>query len=350
MQTGDFSIIPAMAAGFISLQGQVSKNIDNTLSIPEGMINVGGNGYGYIIQANAAFDPYDALNRDASFTAVTLGDDIYVYACQQSAQPYASLICSKNATYPIGYTDLNSRKIGGFHVGRTRPIAQRFSATYVPIVEIVYNSVWDEGHRPESQTEGMAEVAPGLWASIYQLSVISGTWPEVKFGSRFGATPVRSTGGYSEIDLHRGMHASGMFEPTYEEWKLASYGAPQGADANNDTAWTATTNTGPVATGTVAKSVSCANCVDTVGNLWERLCHHFDLSGTFAWSTVEVNTGQDAAYARGSIFRAAWRGAHAGAYWAYGLRSGSSTLDTVAHPWGTGGNVCVRGFSRSRKA
>lgn len=41
----------------------------------------------------------------------------------------------------------------------------------------------------------------------------------------------------------------------------------------------------------------------------------------------------------------AWRGAIAGANWANGVLSGSSTLNTNANPWNTNGNVCVRGFS-----
>jgi len=330
MQSGDYSIIPAMAAGFLSLQGQIAKNLDNTLSIPEGMVNIGGNGYGYILQSQAVFDPYDAANRDASFSAVTLGDDIYIYACQASLSPYAKLLCSKNATYPDGYTATNSRKIGGFHVGRTRPISERFNAAYVPSVEIVPNSVWDEIHRPECSPEGMAEIAPGLWASIYQLSVISGTWPEITLGSRFGATPLRDTGGYARSDLYKGLIESGFILPTYQEWKTCSYGAPQGNDANNDTAWTATTNTGPTTTGAVAKSVSCTNIVDTVGNLWEYLDMMWDYGGTWAWTATVVDVGQDAAFDRGQIYHANWRFGIAGGY--------------------ASGTVCLRALSRSRKA
>ncbi|BBN59302.1 hypothetical protein [Hydrogenovibrio marinus] len=350
MQSGDYSIIPAMAAGFISLQGQIAKNADNTLSIPEGMVNIGGNGYGYILQADAAFDPYNSANTDASYSGVILGDDIYIYACQAAGSPYAKLVCSKNATYPTGYDATNSRKIGGFHVGRTRPIANRFDTAYVPTVEIVPNSVWDEGHRPESLTEGMAEIAPGLWASIYLLSVVSGTWPDVRFGSVYGATPVRSAGGYCEADLNKGLRASGYFEPTYDDWKIGAYGAPQGNDGDNTLAWSMTSNTGPCTTGYVEKAVSCQNIVDTSGNLWERLCHNFDQVGTYNWDTSVVNTGQDAAYGRGAVYHSAWRYALAGGNWNEGARCGSACLYLNAGAWSTAGYVGVRGFSRSRRA
>lgn len=347
MASGDITVVPAQAAGFFSLQGAIVKNSDgNLLGIPAGMLNIGGNGKGYLLAAVTGFDPYLAANRDASFTAVTLGDDIYIYACQQ-VTGYAKLVASKNATAPTGYDATNSRGLGGFHVGRTRPIAQRFVAAYLPLAEIVPGSCWDLGHRPKCSPEGMNEFQPGLWGSIYLLSVVSGAWPSVVFGSRYNVSPVRSTGGYNELDLHRGVHAAGMREPSYEEWLMMSYGAPQGVDATNDTAWTMTTNTGPCSTGFVQKSVSCSNFVDTVGSLWERLNHHFDLGGAFVWDVTVVNTGQDTAQARGQVYHAAWRYAIAGGYWYGGVFAGADSLYLNTTAWSVTGHVGVRGVSES---
>ncbi|NDP60092.1 MAG: hypothetical protein GZ090_12140 [Oxalobacteraceae bacterium] len=349
MTIGDKFIIPAMAAGFFSFAGRISKYAgSDTLNIPEGMVNIGGNMLGYLIPEQIAWDPYSAANSDAAI-ALALGDDIYLYACQQSSG-IAKLITSKNSTTPIGYTTNNSRKIGGFHVGRTRPIAQRFVAAYLPLPGIIPTSVWDLGHRPIASPEGMAEFQPGMWGSIYLLSLIFGDWPTVVFGSRFNAVPVRSTGGYNELDLHRGMHAAGMREPTFEEWLMMADGAPQGLDGSNDTAWTMTTNTGPCNTGYLQKSVSCANFVDCVGNLWERLNYHFDIgnsTNTYAWDAAVVNTGRDAAQARGQVLHVAWRFAIAGGYWIEGVRAGARTLHTNSNPWGAGGSVGVRGVSES---
>jgi hypothetical protein len=350
MSSGDITVVPAQAAGFFSFQGQIAKNSGgNLLDIPAGMLNIGGNGRGNLLAAVTGFDPYLAANNDASFAAVTLGDDVYVYACHQGTG-YAKLVCSKNATAPAGYSAANSRKIGGFHVGRTRPIAQRFVAAYLPLTGIVPGSVWDLGHRPRCSPEGMNEFKPGLWGSIYLLSVISGAWPSVVFGSRHGVSPVRSTGGYNELDLHRGVHAAGMREPSFEEWLMMSDGAPQGLDATNDTAWTATTNTGPCNTGFLQKSVSCANFADTVGNLWERLNHHFDIgnsTNTYAWDATVVNTGMDAAVPRGQVYHVAWRHAVAGGYWLEGVRYGARTLNLTAGAWHAYGTIGVRGVSES---
>lgn len=283
------------------------------------------------------------------FSALSLGDDVYVYACQQ-ATGYAKLLASKNSTAPTGYTGANSRKIGGFHVGRIRPIAQRFVAAYLPLPGVVPGSVWDLGHRPKCSPEGMNEFQPGLWGSIYQLSVISGSWPNIVFGSRFNVSPVRSTGGYNELDLHRGTHAAGMREPSFEEWLMMADGAPQGLDGSNDTAWTMTTNTAPSNTGFLQKSVSCSNFADCVGNLWERLNYHFDIGSStnaFAWDATVVNTGQDSAQARGQVFHVAWRSAVAGGSWSEGALAGARTFFTSDYPWGANGSIGVRGVSES---
>jgi hypothetical protein len=350
MAAGDIIAVPAMSAGYFQVQGRLAKNSGgNILDIPAGMLNIGGNGFGYVLSAVAAWDPYQAANRDDSFSVVTLGDDIYVYAVQQ-ASGVAKLVASKNATAPTGYTAGNSRKIGGFHVGRTRPTANRFDAAFLPAIGIVPNSVWDLATRPKASPEGMAEFAPGRWGSIYLLSPIAGAWPSVVFGSRYNVSPARSTGGYNELDLHRGLHAAGMREPTFEEWLMMADGAPQGLDAGNDTAWTATTNTGPCNTGFLQKSVSCANFVDTVGNLWERLNHHFDIgnsTNTYAWDATVVNTGQDSAQARGQVSHVAWRYALAGGRWLDGVRCGARTLDLAAVAWSAYGAIGVRGVSDS---
>ena len=339
----DLYVIPAQAAGFVSLFGQVLKNPNNTLSIPEGMLNIGGNSYGYLLKANTAFNPL-ALN-DGTFSALTLGDDVYIYALQNPSG-IASLIASKNATAPTGYTSTNSRKIGGFHVGRIRPYANRFDTAYDPVIGIVPNSVWDLKHRPRCSPEGMAEIKPGLWGCIYLCSVIYGAWPEVVFGSRYNASPVRSLV-YNELDLHRGLHAAGMREPTFEEWLMMSYGAPQGEESANNLAWTSSANTGPCNTGYVAKSVSCLNFVDTVGSLWESLAHHYDSATSYAWSASVVNTGQDASYRRGQVIHSAWRHAIAGGSWSSGADCGCRTLNTHGSPWNTNGGVGVRGVSES---
>nr|WP_278987705.1 hypothetical protein [Plesiomonas shigelloides] len=346
MSKGDKFIIPAMAAGFFSMKGQISI-AGNSVTIPEGMVNIGGNMFGYLIAA-ATIDPFAAINRDNSYSSLTLGDDIYIYACQH-ASGVAKIVCSKNSTSPAEYNTTNSRKIGGFHVGRTRPYSARYDAAYLPVTSIVPNSIWDLQHRPRCEPTGMVEISPGgLWVDIYLNSVISGSWPEVVFGSRFGVQPVRSTGGYNELDLGQGILNAGKRLPDVEEFVRYAYGAPPGADGNNNTAWAAATNTGPTTTGNVQRSVSCCNVADAVGNLWERLNGHFDLGNTtnaFAWDPAVVNTGQDASMARGQVNNCVWRSVLGGGYWSVGTRCGARALNFDSNPCIAGGGIGVRGVS-----
>ena len=347
MAAGDTHAIPAAAAGYWQVMGGFERAVGaDLLSVPQGMLNIGGNGRGYILDAAAGWNPFDPANSDGSFVAPALGDDFYIYAVQQ-ANGRAKLVTSKNATVPAGYDQTNSRKIAGLHYGRVRPIDQRYNAIYVPALQVVPNSVWDLSNRPTCSPEGMVKVTPRMWADIYLNSVISGGWPSVVFGSRYGVAPVRSTGVYNELDLHRGLHSAGKREPSFEEWLMIAYGAPQGGQSDNNTAWSATTNTGPANAGAVAKAVSCANAVDCVGNLWERLNHHFDHGGTDAWDATVVNTGQEAATPRGSVSHAMWRYAIAGGDFSGGADCGARTLYTHATPWHSTGTVGARGVCES---
>lgn len=343
--------IPAMGAGHFEMMGAITSAGAMRLDIPEGILNIGGNGKGYVLAPRVDWDPTALGNQDGSLDGLVLGDDVYLYATQGN-DGRAGLIASQNITVPGGYTAENSRRIGGFHYGRVRPIAQRYVSAYVPVVQMVPNSVWDLGHRPTCDPTGMAEIKPGLWADIYLASIVSGTWPEVTLGSVYGVQPVRDTP-YNRVDLMEMLQRSGKREPTYSEWVLGAHGAPAGADASNDTAWAATTNTGPTTTGGVAKSVSCMNLVDTVGNLWESLAHHYDtgdLNGSvtpYVWDEAAIKTGVDSAYSRGFASHARWCSALAGGHFASGRYCGARTFYTGSYPWHAYGGVGVRGFCES---
>ncbi|MEW6648137.1 MAG: SUMF1/EgtB/PvdO family nonheme iron enzyme [Pseudomonadota bacterium] len=341
MAAGDKIVIPAQAGGFASLFGQISKGAGDTLSLPEGMINIGGNGKGYLLQAQTDWDPFSAANRDDSFSVLTLGDDIYIYACQQ-ASGIAKWIASKNSTYPTGYSASNSRKVGGFHVGRYRGVANRYSTAYAPVTQILPNSCWDLQHRPTCDPTGMVEVIPGsLWVDIYLNSEGSGTWPENVPVSIYGATAIRDNI-YARSDFHQLAGNAGKRLPTAEEFLRYAEGAPAGLDANNDQAWAATGNTGPATTGAVSKAVSQYNVVDAVGNLWDWLDNHHDLGGTFVWSNAVVNVGKDSANPRGYVSHADWRAFIGGGTFAGGVHAGARCLNSNAPPWYADGDVGLR--------
>lgn len=194
-------IFAAQAAGYYSAAGRISKGNGDTINLPEGMINIGGNSHGYLMHAQSDFSPVLTDNRDDSFTALALGDDIFIYAVQQSGG-VAKIICSKNSTYPNTYDATTSRKIGGFHVGKTRPMAQKYKPAFTCPTEILPNAVWCLNHAPSrDDPTGMAEFAPGWWGMIYEASIKSGTGMDAVLQSKFNATPVTGTEGYSYSDM-----------------------------------------------------------------------------------------------------------------------------------------------------
>jgi len=349
MAAGDKIVIPAQAAGFVSLFGYMGKGTGDTLDLPEGMVNIGGNSLGYLLAAQTDWDP--VANSDGSFAGLALGDDAYIYAVAD-ASGTAQWVASKNSTVPDGETADTSRKIGGFHYGRVRTVAERYDTGITPATQIVPNSVWDLKHRPTCDPTGMVEVVPGkLWVDIYLASEGSGTWPENIPVSRYGVPPIKDDI-YARSDFHLLARNAGKRIPGAEEFLTYAEGAPQGNDANNDTAWSASSNSGPTNTGAVAKAVSMFNVVDAAGNLWEWLDDHYDLGieNRALWSTAIVDVGKDAAFARGQAYTyvygasdaSSWRSVIGGGRFGRGVYCGSRCLISDAGPWRAVGSVGLR--------
>ena len=334
-------IAAAQAAGFVSLMGSITKGVGNTVNLPEGMINIGGNSHGYLLSSQINWDPVASANRDTSFTALALGDDIYIYGVQ-STGGYAQWIASKNATYPDGYTAANSRKVGGFHVGRTRPSSQRYNGTYVCPIEIVWNSCWDLQHRPTMAPEGMAEIYPGQWMFIYLASAGSGAWPDVVPVSRYNATPITGSEGYSYDDYHRLAAKAGGCIPSYGAWKQAAYGVPQGA-----TGQAGRINTG-LMTGYGFDCISCLNIDQPSGNIWQLCADTYDRSeAADGWKNT-LNTGQDGAFGHGQFYGTSLRVLIAGGSWDHVAESGARCVNSSNAPWSVTSNVGFRVACGSR--
>lgn len=350
MAAGDKVIIPAQAAGFVSLFGSIQKGVGDTLNLPEGMVNIGGNSKGYLLEAISGWDP--VANSDGSFSSLALGDDICIYAVQDSSG-IARWIASKNSTVPTGYTAANSRKIGGFHYGRWRPLSERYSASFVPTVQIVPTSVWDLGHRPKCDPTGMVEVIPGrLWADIYLNSEDGQAWPNTVPLSRFNATPLTGAEGYSRyLDYPRLLANAGKRLPTVAEFYVYADGAPQGNDGNNDTAWSATSNSGRTQTGAVAKSVSCTGVVDAVGNVWDPCSDMYDVgslvTADYQWDRTSVENGKDASIPRGEIYHVRWRMWFAGGWFGGGAQCGARCASSGDNPESVTADVGLRGVCDS---
>lgn len=285
----------AQGAGFVTLDSQIAKGAGNTLNLPSGLINIGGNGLGYRLDAQTDWNPLGVANNDGSFNALNLGDNIYVYAVQQ-ASGVGKWIASINSTVPSGYTSDNSRKVGGFHYGRTRPIANRFDTAYAPATEIVTNSCWDLQHRPKCDPTGMVEVVPGrLWADIYLNSAGAGAWPATLPVSAYGATLIDDSS-YSAWDMMRLLANAGKRLPTSEEFLVYAYGCLKGEAAANNYAWCSSANVAKTTAGAVAKAISCLNVVDPAGNLYDLLGPVYQGGTGYVEATTGFALGQDSAY------------------------------------------------------
>lgn len=349
MAAGDRIVIPAQAAGFFSLLGRISKGTGDTLNLPEGMVNIGGNGRGYLLQAQVDWDPCNAANNDASFAVLTLGDDIYIYAVQQ-ATGIAKWIASKNATYPTGYDATTSRKIGGFHYGRVRPLADRYTIGAALPVQIVPNSCWDLGHRPRCpDPSGMVEIGD-FWIDIYLASEDGTAWPDTVPLSRYGATPLTGVEGYSYYDYNRLARNAGKRLPRYGELLQAAYGVPEGA-----------TGAGArIATGGVGWDpsphpywmVSCLGVDQPSGNVFQACDEFVDMyngstTADGAYTSTAVNAGKDSAMEQGAVYAQAIRQLLFGGYWDFGAIAGARCADLYNAPWNVSAYVGLRCVSDS---
>lgn len=352
-KAGGWLVMPANAAGFVSLMGEIEKGTGDTLNLPAGQINIGGNNEGYLLNAQTDFDPVLAANRDTSFTALALGDDIYLYAVQD-ASGVAKIVASKNSTVPTGYTASNSRKLGGFHFGRVRVVDANgtpidgASAVYGADVTtpweanvtngaIVPNSCWDLANRPTCDPTGMAKVGK-IWVDIYLASsnvapvVTSGKLSAGSSQSAYSATPLTGTESLNQYHFNELAQRTGKRLLSLNEWNQCSEGSPQGNNGDNVNAWSATTNTGRTTTGTVTNAISASNIVDCVGNVWEWLDELMNKPTGASPAYYDAMPGQGVGqlYMYGATDLVA---VIAGGRWSNGVIAGSRAVDLSVYPW-----------------
>jgi hypothetical protein len=127
------------------------------------------------------FDPATLLDAGSG---LIVGTDYFVYLCK-TGDTTVGIVVSANNTYPDGFDQYTSRKIGGFHYGHIRCVDEDYTpvdSTGVKfgasgtiwqnnvVVGIVPNSVWDLKNRPKTLFGAMVKVG-SIWVSIYQASI-----------------------------------------------------------------------------------------------------------------------------------------------------------------------------------
>ena len=283
---------------------------------------------------------------------LTLGTDYYVYAVHSGAG--IAFVLSANTTYPTGYSAGTSRKIGGFHYGRVRALANRYNRNAVLPVQVVPNSVWDLFNRPRSAPEGMVKVA-NLWVDIYLSSENGAAWPDTAPLSKYNATPLSGTEGYSYYDYGQLAGNAGKRLPRYAEWLRAAFGVPEGSVGGS--ARIATGGAGYTLPGASSPAssqyywVSCYGLDQPSGNLWQACADYFDMyngttSANGAYSWTNITTGKDGDV-QGSIYAQFARQLIAGGRWGDGAGAGGRCAGLSDPPWNVGTSVGLRCVSDS---
>jgi hypothetical protein len=336
------TFVGADSPSFFNFKGHIEKSAADEIAVPPLALRIDRQNL-----KKETDTILTAADNDGSFASFTLGENYYVYALQSADGAEPEFAVSINSTYPDGYTENNSRKIGGFHYGRIRTNAQRYDDAASIAVNIIPNSVWSLNYRPACDPTGMVKVS-NFWADIYLASEGSGTWPETELVSEYNATPVSGTEGYNDYDFIRGLANVNKRKLTGQEWDMAAYGSPEGHDGDNNAAWSATSNSGRTATGTVEQAVSCYNLVDCAGNLWERIDEYmYRYAGTssFDWHDV-LNMGKDSSYQHGEAYMQGNPSIVvllAGGNFGNGGSCGSRAVYSYGYPWYVNTTFGVRG-------
>ena len=234
---------------------------------------IGGKHKLFKISNDLEFIPLDNLDIGSILDP---GTDYHLYAVANGDG--ASIVLSKNATFPSGASSENSRRIGGFHTECADIGALQLEGH--PLLgfmarDILPNSVHDLLHRPAKiGAQGMVyDPQTNIWVDIY---VQSGTLNNTKSVYQGTVTKSRSWDGHSEDLAAVGKRMLKDQEFTSAAWGTIPYKAVMGA-------------VDPITTGGKVNTdgrriVSDIGCEDMAG------CYYFWLdeggcyTGTYAYA------------------------------------------------------------------
>ena len=322
------------------------EDAPDTIHIMGGLLLAVGNS---IFETTATTLTAENLDNESAFT---IGADYHVYICDptngdETKDEDEVFKISKSSTYPSGYTAENSRKIGGFHYGVVRHVNEYGNPVNNSGEEngsgwqsyvyngILPNSVWTVLHRPKCDPTGMCYIGGNLWGDIYLSSDDGANGLQ----SVYNENPITGTEGLNWYIANEKAHRVGKRLPTYAEFCQAAFGSPEGADANNNYAWSATGNTARAKCGAVTYAVSAVNIRDLVGNVW-KWCDEFCLDPTasqWAWQDV-LGAGHGDAYIPSNTALHAFV---CGGSWSGGVLDGDRAVGCSYYPWGVSTNIGV---------
>jgi formylglycine-generating enzyme required for sulfatase activity len=231
---------------------------------------------GLVLQRSTAFNITFA-NIDTGAEAA--GTNYYVYAIPGATAGQFDAVISASASAPTGYT--NYRLIGWFHNNPASAILLYSVASARADADVDYP---EKGPKP-----GMVQYPGASWMiDIYIASDSGGTGKAIHAGnaaaSAYDVHPWVNTTYFAQ---YKACMNAGKRLCSNEEWSMAAFGSPPGAD-NNNYCWTKATNTEIRHTGipgSVGPCVSTLGCYDMTGNVWERVATwlHYTTGGN--WTT-----------------------------------------------------------------
>ena len=273
-------------------------------------IIIGGEHKIFVINNDIEFVPVNILDAGS---VLEPGTDYHIYAV--AASDNASLVVSKNASYPAGATASNSRRIGGFHtlcadigaLQNTTHSLYDFSAR-----DILPQGVHDLLNRPRTcDPQGMVlDPATGIWVDIYMQSSTGATTKSAYQGT---VTKSRSFDGHQEDLAAVGKRMLLDAEFTSATMGTVPYRAVMGA-------------VDPVTTGGKVNTagqriVSNIGCEDMAGCYWQwiGIQSFASYSTTAAWAEASP-AGQGQQYLPSNALVA-------GGGWTNASRSGARCRD-----------------------
>ena len=288
-----------------------------TITIPKGLrVRIGNNGY------ESASDT--TLSTSSIGTLANLAaKDVYVYACQPSSGTSPVFVLSLNSTVPNGYTNSNSRKIGGFHClcAGVGTINGHKLSGYVA-GNILPASCWDLVHRPRCSPEGMVYCdLVDYWVDIYLASWDGSKLVSVYNGVCADGTSTKKWHGELFVDefakLLKRPIPRRVFQ-TIMKGSNESTAIKGASDANT---------TGGHLDTTGRRMISNYGCEDGCGFMWQW-AYEIGFAGGSSWNDSVYNSEVDSTY-MGATYGGLYR-AKLGGGWNYSSGCGSRSVDCNA--------------------
>lgn len=309
-----------------------------TISITQTVLAIGGAVYDGAGSLNLASesDWDDSTYATASNRA---GKDFYIYACV--ADGALKFVLSANKDNPIGYTNVTSRKIGGFHclcmdVGtiENHPLSDYVAGDILPA------SMWDLLHRCKGDNEGMVyDEEDDVWLGIYLLSYEDGRAVSKYNGVVLDGTSKPKAHGlwFTETLAKQKMRL-----PYLHEFFNALKGCQEGVNISESKDWI--TTGGHVYTNDV-RCISNIGLEDPTGFMWQWT-NNYGMAGGSSWGSSSYDAKVDDVN-RGNSYGNLWL-PRIGGFWSDGVNCGSRSVNGSAIAAYTALNVGARSASEPR--